>query len=54
MNDNHVENNLKEMLVYVYFGSIVNIRPKKNKNIFVSSEVVDKDIKDVKADKKVQ
>ena len=26
VNDNHVANNLKEILVYVYFGSIVNNR----------------------------
>ena len=25
VNDNHVDNNLKEILVYVYLGSIVNI-----------------------------
>ena len=24
VNDNHVDNNLKESLVYVYFGSIIN------------------------------
>ena len=29
VNDNHVDNNLKEILVYVYFGSIVNNQPKK-------------------------
>ena len=28
VNDNHVANNRKEILVYVYFGSIVNKRPK--------------------------
>ena len=26
VNDNHVDNNLKEILVYVCFGSIVNVR----------------------------
>ena len=29
VNDNHVDNNLKEMLAFVYYGSIVNNRPKK-------------------------
>ena len=29
-NDNHVDNNLKEILVYVYFGSTVNNQPKTN------------------------
>ena len=28
LNDNHVDNNLKEILVYVYYGSFVNNRPK--------------------------
>ena len=28
VDDNYVDNNLKEMLVYVYFGSIVNNQPK--------------------------
>ena len=28
VNDDHVDNNLKEILVYVYFGSIVISRPK--------------------------
>ena len=28
VNDNHVDNNLKEIFVYVNFGSIVNNRPK--------------------------
>ena len=28
VNHNHVDNNLKEILVYVYFGSIVNNRSK--------------------------
>ena len=28
VNDNHVDNNLKESLMYVYLGSIVNNRPK--------------------------
>ena len=28
VNDNHVNNNLKEILVYVYFGSILNNWPK--------------------------
>ena len=29
VNDNHVDNNLKEILMYVYYGSIVNNPPKK-------------------------
>ena len=29
VNDNHVDNNLKEKLVYVYFGSIVNNQARK-------------------------
>ena len=29
VNDNRVDNNLKDILVYAYFGSIVNNRPKK-------------------------
>ena len=28
VNDNHIDNNLKEILVYVYLGSIVNNQPK--------------------------
>ena len=28
VNDNHMDNNLKEILVYVYLGSIVNNEPK--------------------------
>ena len=28
VNDNHVNNNLKEILVFVYIGSIVNNRPE--------------------------
>ena len=28
VNDNHVDNNLKEILVYVYYGSNVNNRPE--------------------------
>ena len=32
INDNHVDNNLKEILVYVYFGAIVINRPKKQTN----------------------
>ena len=31
VNDNHADNYLKEILVYVYYGSIVNGRPKKEK-----------------------
>ena len=27
--DNHVDNNLKEILLFVYYGLIVNSRPKK-------------------------
>ena len=30
VNDNHVDNNLKEILVHVYYWSIVNNRPKKD------------------------
>ena len=33
VNDNHVDNNLKEILVYVYSGSIVNNR-SQNWQIF--------------------
>ena len=29
VNDNHVDNNLKEILLFVYYGLIVNSRPKK-------------------------
>ena len=29
VNDNHVDNNIKEILVYAYFGSIVNYRPRR-------------------------
>ena len=29
VNDNHADINLKEILVYVYFDSIVNSRPKE-------------------------
>ena len=28
VNDNHVDNNLKEILMFVYYGLIVNSRPK--------------------------
>ena len=28
VNDNHVDNYLLEILAFVYYGSIVNIRPK--------------------------
>ena len=28
VNDKYVDNNLKEILVYVYFGSTVNNQPK--------------------------
>ena len=28
VNDNHVDNYLKEILAFVYYGSIINIRPK--------------------------
>ena len=31
VNDNHVDNNLKEILVYVYFGSIVNNLPQNRR-----------------------
>ena len=31
VNDNHVNNNLKEILVYIYSGSIVNNPPKNRK-----------------------
>ena len=30
VNNNHIDNYLKEILVFVYYGSIVNKRPKKN------------------------
>ena len=29
VNYNHVDNNLKKILVYIYFGTIANNRPKK-------------------------
>ena len=29
VNDNHVDNNLKEILLFVYYGLIVNSQPKK-------------------------
>ena len=32
VNDNHVDNNHKEILGYVYYGSIVNNWPQKLKN----------------------
>ena len=31
VNDNHVDNYLKEILAFVYYGSFVNNRPNKNK-----------------------
>ena len=34
VNDNHVDNNLKKILVYVYFRLIVNDRSKKMLNIY--------------------
>ena len=33
VNDNHVDNKLKDILVYVYLGSIVNNRPKNGQNV---------------------
>ena len=39
VNDNHVDNNNKEILVYVYFGSILNNLHKKvslNSKIYIS------------------
>ena len=32
VNDNHMDNYLKEMLVFVYYGSIVNNQPNKKNN----------------------
>ena len=29
VNDNHMDNYLKEILVFVYYGSIVNNQPQK-------------------------
>ena len=34
VNDNHADSNLKEILVYVYFGSIVSNQPKIFLNIY--------------------
>ena len=34
VNYNHVDNNLKEILVYVHFGSIVNNQPKNDHGHF--------------------
>ena len=28
VNDNHIDNNLKEILVYIYFGSVANNQSK--------------------------
>ena len=36
VNDNHVANNLKEILVCVYFGSIANNQPKKQYIVTIS------------------
>ena len=36
--DNHVDNNLKEILMYVYLGSVVNSWPKNIFRIFTESE----------------
>ena len=33
INDNHVDNNIKEILVYVNLGSIVNNRPKTSSSL---------------------
>ena len=35
VDDNHVHNNLKEILVYVYHGSTVNNRQKKKKMVLL-------------------
>ena len=36
VNDNHMDNNLKEILVFVYFGSIVN---NQHKNLYKLPEI---------------
>ena len=36
VNDNHMDNNLKEILVYAYFGSIVN---NQHKNLYKLPEI---------------
>ena len=33
VNDNHMDNNLKEILAYVYHGSVVNNQSKKHPQI---------------------
>ena len=38
VNDNHVGNDLKKSLMFVYFGSIVNIRPKTNVWVNIESK----------------
>ena len=39
VNDNHMDNSLKEILVYVYFGSIVNNQPTNNGNALRTKNV---------------
>ena len=33
VNNNHMDNNLKEILVYVYYGSLVNNGPNKKARV---------------------
>ena len=33
MSDNHVDNNLEKILMYVYFGSIITMDPKNEYSI---------------------
>ena len=39
VNDNHVDNDLKESLAFVYYGSIVNNRPKDEKLDWLAGDV---------------
>ena len=42
VNDNHVDNNMMEILVYVYLGLIVNTR--QNKDLFKFEDKYDKEL----------
>ena len=39
VNDNHVDNIHKEILVYVYSGSIVNSQPKNRTDLWYKEEL---------------
>ena len=38
VNDNHVDNYLKEILAFVYYGSVVNNQPKNGRSVSNSVE----------------